>query len=75
MNGATVVQSGIVANPTSVWQIKGTGDFYGDGNPDILWQNTTTGLVRIWEMNGTSIVQNGLVTTNPGPGWQIKGTW
>ena len=74
MNGATVVQSGIVANPTSVWQIKGTGDFYGDGNSDILWQNTTTGLVRIWEMNGTSIVQNGLVTSNPGPAWQIKGT-
>ena len=74
MNGATVVQSGIVANPTSVWQIKGTGDFYGDGKSDILWQNTTTGLVRIWEMNGTSIVQNGLVTSNPGPAWQIKGT-
>jgi hypothetical protein len=73
MNGATVVHSGIVGNPTPVWQIKGTGDFFGLGNNDILWQNTSTSEIRIWELNGTAYQDVG-VATNPGPGWQIKGT-
>ena len=28
-------------NPGPSWQIKGTGDFNGDGKSDILWQATT----------------------------------
>ena len=26
-------------NPGPSWQVKGTGDFNGDGKSDILWQN------------------------------------
>jgi len=32
------------------WQVKGVGDFNGDGMADILWQNTN-GQVSIWTMN------------------------
>lgn len=32
----------------------GIGDFNGDGIKDILWQNTTSGNVSIWLMNGAN---------------------
>ena len=41
-------------NVSTQWQIAATGDFSGDGSPDILWQNTSTGERLIWLMNGTS---------------------
>jgi hypothetical protein len=30
-------------------------DFNSDGNPDLLWENTTTGDRAIWLMNGTTM--------------------
>jgi hypothetical protein len=73
MNGTSIIGGGLVANnPGPTWQIKGTGDFYGDGHTDILWQNDN-GSVAIWDMNGTSIIGGGLVS-DPGPTWHIKGT-
>jgi hypothetical protein len=75
MNGTNIVGDGLVAsNPGPTWHIKGTGDFYGDGHTDILWQNDN-GSVALWDMSGTNIVGGGLVTAaNPGPAWHIKGT-
>ena len=49
-----------MANPGPGWQIKGTGDFFGDGNTDIVFQNTD-GSVALWDMNGLSVVGGGLV--------------
>ena len=37
-------------NPGPTWHEIGTGDFNGDGLSDILWQNTSTGQVSIWEI-------------------------
>ena len=43
------------------------------GVAEILWQNTN-GQAAIWEMNGTNVIADPLVGTNPGPSWQAIGT-
>jgi hypothetical protein len=36
------------------WQPVSMADFDGDGHPDILWENMSTGQLIVWYMNGTS---------------------
>jgi hypothetical protein len=72
LNGSTIHQSGVVADPGPTWHIKGSGDFYGDDKADILWQDDN-GTVAVWEMNGTTIAQSGVVG-DPGPTWHVVGT-
>jgi serralysin len=62
------------SNPGPSWQIKGTGDFNGDGKSDILWQGQD-GTPAVWLMDGTHATFVGAVGPfNPGPSWEIKGT-
>jgi hypothetical protein len=71
MNGINVIGSGLVGpNPGPSWQVKGSGDFYGNGYSDILWQNTN-GQAVVWEMDGTSVIGGGPVGSNPGPSWHL----
>src|SRR5207249_9246393 len=63
-------RSGIVSTD---WQIAGIGDFNGDRNPGLVWQNTVTGARIIWFMNGathTTSTNLGVISTD----WQIAGT-
>ena len=50
-----MIASGGLGNPGPSWHADRTGDFDGDGNSDILWQNDS-GEVVVWEMNGASVV-------------------
>ena len=49
-----------------------SGDFNADGKEDILWRDTQTGEVRIWYMNGSTILFNGSVG-RVGLDWKIVG--
>ncbi len=46
-------------------------DFNGDGHSDILWRNDS-GSVAMWQMNGTQIVANQVVSPS-GTAWHIEG--
>jgi uncharacterized repeat protein (TIGR01451 family) len=61
-------------NPGANWQIKGVGDINGDGNSDLIFQETG-GLVAAWEMDGTSATFVGAIGPfNPGANWKVQGT-
>jgi uncharacterized repeat protein (TIGR03803 family) len=77
MDGTTKIGGGPAGsiNPGPSWKAVGTGDFNGDGNADILWQNTSSGQVSIWEMDGTTKIGGGPAgSINPGPSWKAVGT-
>ncbi len=47
-------------------------DFNGDGHADLLWYNTGSGGVSVWDMNDESVLQYGPTFTSlaPSSGWQ-----
>jgi len=49
----------LVGDPN--WKVRGIGDFDGDGNSDILWQDETTGWTLIWFMNGAEVSSGGAI--------------
>jgi len=55
------------------WRIKATPDLNGDGNADLLWQNTQQGIVSYWLLNGTHTVSMGVVQSQVPSDWQIVG--
>ena len=46
-------------------------DFNGDGNSDLLWQNSD-GSTAVWLLSGTSLIAGSNVGINAGPGWHQK---
>ena len=63
MNGTAYVSSDYLYNGQAVdtnWKIVGIGDFNGDGKPDLVWQNQSTGQIYYWLMNGTALRQQRL---------------
>jgi hypothetical protein len=71
MDGTTAMSVGAAGsfNPGPSWQIKGTGDFNGDGKSDILWQGSD-GTPAIWLMDGLSATNAGALP-NLGSDWHI----
>ncbi|KJU81694.1 FG-GAP repeat-containing protein, partial [Candidatus Magnetobacterium bavaricum] len=53
------------------WQLKAIADFDGDGKADMLWQNTTTGDVYVWLMDGAGIIGGGFVVRGMPALWQL----
>ena len=46
-------------------------DFNGDGQPDLLFENTSTGDRYAWLMNGTAL-SSSVYLGNVGTEWQIR---
>ena len=79
-DGTTLIAGGAFDNTGTgaAWVFVPSGksvahDFNGDGKSDILWRDSNSGLVAIWEMNGSAALASfgvGAETAN----WQIVGT-
>ena len=60
-----------VANPD--WRLAGVGDFNGDALPDLLWRNSTTGTIAIWQMNGArQLASRVLAPSVTDPAWNVS---
>ncbi len=58
--------------PSPAWDVVGVADFNGDGSPDILLRNGSTGDVLLWYMNGASVIGQDTVARLGSP-WNIVG--
>jgi pathogenesis-related protein 1 len=70
MNGTNIIGQGSPGTeaPGSGWFIQGVGDFNGNGDDEILWQNNQTG--QTWFMNGANLAS----AASPGsatPDWSV----
>ena len=66
-SSATPTYQGSAVSPDSSWNIVEIADFNGSGNSDILWQQSTTGALVEWQMNGSQIVSSQSVTSQGAP--------
>jgi hypothetical protein len=68
-NGTAPTAEVGLANPGASWHIITSRDVNGDGNADLIWQNTD-GTPGVWLMNATTpTAEVGL--TNPGSSWHV----
>ena len=44
--------AGLNVFPPTTWVLVAIADFNGDGHPDLLWHNRTSGALQAWYMNG-----------------------
>ncbi len=76
MNGDRVAQYTFYAvmPPGLGWELKGVGDFNGDGKTDLFWYNELTGGISAWLMNGDRVSQYAVYpSVLPAWGWKLKG--
>jgi hypothetical protein len=55
---------------TADWRIAGAGDVDGDGNDDLIWENSTSGLFGYWIMRGAARLSYASVNS-PGVGYSV----
>ncbi|NJR49418.1 MAG: hypothetical protein HC780_07435 [Leptolyngbyaceae cyanobacterium CSU_1_3] len=74
IDGKTLGDSGVLTPAlNSQWRTE-IADFNGDGEDDILWQNTVDGAVGIWLMRGRTIIE-AVATTFNGQPLSLNGGW
>jgi hypothetical protein len=76
MNGTARVGGGRLSPGVVApsWRLVAVTDMNYDGKADILWQNTSSGALSVWYMNGATRASGG--TLSPGavaPSWGIAG--
>ncbi|MFH1129980.1 MAG: VCBS repeat-containing protein, partial [Pseudomonadota bacterium] len=65
----------IYQNVASTWQLKGMGYIDGDGNPDILWQHSSTGQLYHWFLDSDGTIKSHGYTyeSSISSAWAIQG--
>src|SRR5689334_9118339 len=57
--------------PNADWQLQGTGDLDGDGTPDLVWWNQSSGQVYLWKMNGAAVAAALPIATVADLSWRL----
>jgi len=70
MNGTTVTGAAYIGSVGATWAVAGAADFDGNGSPDILWHNQTSGALAVWYMSGTTVSGNEFISWVMPP-WKI----
>jgi hypothetical protein len=52
------------ANPGAAWHVVSSGDFNSDIKTDLVLQNKS-GAIAVWDMNGSTISQSGVLANPP----------
>jgi subtilisin-like proprotein convertase family protein len=68
VTGSAVIA--VVADPA--WVIVDAAEMSGDAHTDLLWINTSSGLIVQWLMNGSGGVNSTRVVTAAPGGWSLK---
>ena len=74
MNGTAIkaTEGFITTVPSTVWQVKGVGDFDGDGKADIVWRNGSSGDNYLFPMDGRTVKPGeGFLRTVSDLAWEI----
>lgn len=74
MNGFTPIESAAVGGINAisqVWQVGAIGDLNADGRADVVWRNTSTGVVNSWLMNNLYKTAGGL-SSPIGLDWSMR---
>ena len=59
---------------SALWRIVSASDFDGDGDPDLVFQNSNDGELAMWILDGLTLEQSSLLLpSQPGNGWKIVG--
>jgi hypothetical protein len=81
--GTTVSSPGVIADLPSAWHVGNSADeqvpaaaydFYGAGTSNILWQNSSTNAIAIWQITGTTAPPAAEINLGTIPtGWSAAG--
>ena len=70
---ATISQPGDIFGPEAEgWHVTGAGDFDGNGSADVLLENSSSGAVGTWLLDGGA-VQSFAFMSIEAPGWRVAG--
>jgi len=73
VNGATIESAPWFATAAAGWVLMATADMNGDGIPDLIFQNHSTGGVSVWFMTGTGglTIGSAPIIYTAAPNWNV----